>query len=122
MEQLLGSDLRRMLTAGARLLENNKEIINAMNTFPVPDGDTGTNMSLTMRSALAEVEKVGGESVAAVASAVASGSLLGAREIPELFCLRYSEVLPKTWKAKRVYRRASWLWPCRAGCIQPIRL
>lgn len=79
MEQLLGSDLRRMLTAGARLLENNKEIINAMNTFPVPDGDTGTNMSLTMRSALAEVEKVGGESVAAVASAVASGSLLGAR-------------------------------------------
>ena len=60
MEQLLGSDLRRMLTAGARLLENNKEIINAMNTFPVPDGDTGTNMSLTMRSALAEVEKVGG--------------------------------------------------------------
>ena len=79
MEQLLGSDFKLMIIAGARLLENNKEIINAMNTFPVPDGDTGTNMSLTMRSALAEVNKVNTESIDSVAAALATGSLLGAR-------------------------------------------
>ncbi|NLZ38142.1 MAG: DAK2 domain-containing protein [Firmicutes bacterium] len=79
MEQLVGSELKQMLAAGARLLENNKEIINAMNTFPVPDGDTGTNMSLTMRSALNEVKKVQEDSVSAVGAALSTGSLLGAR-------------------------------------------
>ncbi|NLM53241.1 MAG: DAK2 domain-containing protein [Firmicutes bacterium] len=79
MEQLLGSDFKLMIIAGARLLENNKEMINAMNTFPVPDGDTGTNMSLTMRSALAEVQKVNTDSIGDVAAALATGSLLGAR-------------------------------------------
>ena len=79
MQQLTGFDLKHMLILGARLLENNKEIINAMNTFPVPDGDTGTNMTLTMRSALVEVQKVSEDSVTLVASALANGSLLGAR-------------------------------------------
>ncbi|EEG77199.1 DAK2 domain-containing protein [Dethiobacter alkaliphilus] len=79
MQQLVGSDLKQMLIAGARLLENNKEIINAMNTFPVPDGDTGTNMSLTMRSALNEVQKASDDSFSAVAKALSTGSLLGAR-------------------------------------------
>lgn len=79
MEQLDGIELQKMLIAGARLLENNKEVINAMNTFPVPDGDTGTNMSLTMRSALSELQKVSNNSVASIAGALATGSLLGAR-------------------------------------------
>ncbi|NLZ94062.1 MAG: DAK2 domain-containing protein [Firmicutes bacterium] len=79
MEQLVGSDLKLMLAAGARMLENNKEMINAMNTFPVPDGDTGTNMCLTMRSALNEVKKVEEDSVSAVGTALSTGSLLGAR-------------------------------------------
>lgn len=79
MQQLEGNNLKQMLTAGARLLEKNKEIINAMNTFPVPDGDTGTNMSLTMRYALNELEKVSQNSVSSVAGALANGSLLGAR-------------------------------------------
>lgn len=79
MQQLVGSDFKFMITAGVRLLENNKEVINAMNTFPVPDGDTGTNMSLTMRSAVNEVQKVNEDSVSLVADALATGSLLGAR-------------------------------------------
>jgi DAK2 domain fusion protein YloV len=79
MEQLVGSDLKAMVVAGARLLENSKEVINAMNTFPVPDGDTGTNMCLTMRSALNEVLKVNEDTVSAVGNALATGSLLGAR-------------------------------------------
>ncbi len=79
MKQLEGIQLEKMLIAGARILDNNKEVINAMNTFPVPDGDTGTNMSLTMRSALNELKKAKKESVSSVASALAAGSLLGAR-------------------------------------------
>ncbi|NLN06307.1 MAG: DAK2 domain-containing protein [Firmicutes bacterium] len=79
MEQLSGSDLKGMFIAGARLLENNKEIINAMNTFPVPDGDTGTNMSLTMRSALTEMQKISVDTIGNIGSAIAGGSLLGAR-------------------------------------------
>jgi uncharacterized protein len=79
MQHLEASDFKSMITAGARVLENNKEIINEMNTFPVPDGDTGTNMSLTMRYALNEISKVRENSVASVAAALATGSLLGAR-------------------------------------------
>lgn len=47
--------LRDMVVAGAALLEKNREAVDALNVFPVPDGDTGTNMSLTMQSATREV-------------------------------------------------------------------
>ena len=47
--------LRDMLVAGANLLEQNREAVDALNVFPVPDGDTGTNMSLTMQSAVREI-------------------------------------------------------------------
>jgi uncharacterized protein len=79
MQQLTGSDLKNMLIVGARILKNNRDIINVLNTFPVPDGDTGTNMVLTMRSALGELEKVSEDSVSSIAGALAMGSLLGAR-------------------------------------------
>ncbi len=79
MQQLTGTDLKKMLIAGARVLKNNRDIINVLNTFPVPDGDTGTNMDLTMRSALAELEKVTEDSVSSMAGALSLGSLLGAR-------------------------------------------
>jgi DAK2 domain fusion protein YloV len=79
MQHLEATDFKSMIVAGARLLENNKEIINEMNTFPVPDGDTGTNMTLTMRSSLNEIHKVSENSVGLVAGALANGSLLGAR-------------------------------------------
>jgi len=79
MQQLTGTDLKKMLIAGARIVKNNREAINVLNTFPVPDGDTGTNMDLTLRSALAELEKVPEDSVSLVAGAIAMGSLLGAR-------------------------------------------
>ena len=47
--------LKEMIIAGANLLEHNREAIDALNVFPVPDGDTGTNMSLTMKSTVKEV-------------------------------------------------------------------
>ena len=50
--------LRDMAMAGSQLLENNREVVDALNVFPVPDGDTGTNMSLTMQSAIREINSI----------------------------------------------------------------
>lgn len=77
--RLNGGDLRQMLAMGATLLEENVELVNALNVFPVPDGDTGTNMVLTMQSALAETAKVTSSDIGAVAHAAAHGALMGAR-------------------------------------------
>ncbi len=71
--------LQEMFVAGAKLLEDKKEMVNELNVFPVPDGDTGTNMSLTILAAAKEVEQVDPTSVQVIASAAASGSLRGAR-------------------------------------------
>jgi DAK2 domain fusion protein YloV len=75
-----GQELRQALTAGLAWLEHHAEIINALNVYPVPDGDTGTNMSLTMQAALRETaHSPDKESAEAIAQAVAQGALMGAR-------------------------------------------
>ncbi|WP_053983994.1 DAK2 domain-containing protein [Niameybacter massiliensis] len=71
--------LQSMFVAGAKLLDEKKNMVNELNVFPVPDGDTGTNMSLTMLAAAKEVEKVDPTNVMEVGNAAASGSLRGAR-------------------------------------------
>ncbi len=71
--------LRDMVVMGAALLEKNREAVDALNVFPVPDGDTGTNMSLTMASATKEVNQKEYLSAGAAAAALAKGALRGAR-------------------------------------------
>lgn len=71
--------LKTMMLSGAKQLEANKEYINELNVFPVPDGDTGTNMTLTMLSAAKEVEKLSEPDFPSLCKAVSSGSLRGAR-------------------------------------------
>ncbi len=71
--------LGKMFLAGARNLEAKKEWINELNVFPVPDGDTGTNMTLTIMSAAAEVGRIENPTMETLAKAIASGSLRGAR-------------------------------------------
>ena len=71
--------LGRMFLAGARNLEAKKEWINELNVFPVPDGDTGTNMTLTILSAASEVNALTDPSMKMLAKAISSGSLRGAR-------------------------------------------
>lgn len=71
--------LREMLNAGAALLEKNIEAVNALNVFPVPDGDTGTNMSMTMMSAVREANSHEFQSVSDAINAIAKGALRGAR-------------------------------------------
>ena len=72
--------LSKMFLAGAKCLESKKEYINELNVFPVPDGDTGTNMTMTIMSAAKEVTALGEEpSMEALCKAISSGSLRGAR-------------------------------------------
>ncbi len=78
-EKIEASKLQAMFIAGAQLLDEKKQMVNEMNVFPVPDGDTGTNMSLTILAAAKEVEAVDGNDMIAVAKAAATGSLRGAR-------------------------------------------
>ena len=71
--------LKNMFLAGAQNLEANKEWINDLNVFPVPDGDTGTNMTLTILSAVNEVTALQNPTMEMLAKAISSGSLRGAR-------------------------------------------
>ena len=71
--------LQKMFLAGAANLEAKKEFINELNVFPVPDGDTGTNMTLTILSAAKEVKALENPDMVAIAKAISSGSLRGAR-------------------------------------------
>ncbi|MDO4312753.1 MAG: DAK2 domain-containing protein [Eubacteriales bacterium] len=71
--------LAKMFLAGAQNIEAKKEYINELNVFPVPDGDTGTNMSLTIMSAAKEVTALNKPSMGELAKAISSGSLRGAR-------------------------------------------
>ena len=78
-ESIDASILRKMFVAGAHRLDANKQMVNDLNVFPVPDGDTGTNMSLTILAAAKEVGNVTQDTVYEVAKAASSGSLRGAR-------------------------------------------
>ncbi len=74
-----GHKFKAMLLAGYTWLEHHKEIVNQLNVFPVPDGDTGTNMTLTMRAAWREIDHSDNPDVGHIAQAVAQGALMGAR-------------------------------------------
>lgn len=74
-----GQDLKKAILAGAAWLEENKDAINALNVFPVPDGDTGSNMSATMQAAIRDVANSEETSAGTIAAKLAHGALLGAR-------------------------------------------
>ena len=79
MKTVAGQDLRDMFSAATSWLEKSSADIDALNVFPVPDGDTGTNMMLTMRSTMEEAFRAPDNSAAGVAGAMAKGALMGAR-------------------------------------------
>lgn len=74
-----GRDLREMFAAATSWLERNADSINSINVYPIPDGDTGTNMHLTMRAAMEEAFHAKSDAAGAVALAMARGALMGAR-------------------------------------------
>ena len=74
-----GQALKKLVEAGLIWLRANQQMVNALNVFPVPDGDTGTNMVLTMQSAYNEIEDLGHREIGQMAAAVSQGALMGAR-------------------------------------------
>ena len=80
MKQIInGSDLRRMIISAAAAIEINKQALNDLNVFPVPDGDTGTNMSMTINAAAADLRKTEDPNLGQAAKVAASAMLRGAR-------------------------------------------
>jgi len=78
-QTIKGADLRRMIISAAASIELNKQALNDLNVFPVPDGDTGTNMSMTINAAAADLRKVEDPSLEKAAATAASAMLRGAR-------------------------------------------
>src|SRR5579859_7930754 len=74
-----GQDFKRAMLAAQIWLEEHRDAINALNVFPVPDGDTGTNMTLTMRAAVREIADADDSSVSVIAEKLSRGALMGAR-------------------------------------------
>ncbi len=108
IKSINGVTFRKMIVAGASLLEQNKKYVDSLNVFPVPDGDTGTNMFLTMKSAVTEVGKCLSANVDELSAAFAKGALKGARgnsgvitsQIFKGFCsvtAKYNEINTKTF-------------------------
>ncbi len=80
MKQIInGADLRRMILSAAAAIEINKQALNDLNVFPVPDGDTGTNMSMTINAAAADLRKADDPDLGTAAKIAASAMLRGAR-------------------------------------------
>ena len=80
MKQIInGADLRRMIISAAAAIEINKQALNDLNVFPVPDGDTGTNMSMTINAAASDLRKTEDPSLEKAAKVAASAMLRGAR-------------------------------------------
>ena len=79
IEQIDAQSLRSAFITGAKSLEAKKEWINELNVFPVPDGDTGTNMTMTIMSAAKNLAAEESDDIAELCRAIAQGSLRGAR-------------------------------------------
>lgn len=74
-----GRDFSNMIKSASNALEKQKEYVNSLNVFPVPDGDTGTNMSLTFKAAAKEIEGLENKSIGEISKKLAKGALMGAR-------------------------------------------
>lgn len=101
VERVEAKTFRDGLLQACRLLDAHKEEVNALNVFPVPDGDTGTNMSLTMKSAADAVSKAP-ESIEAMAKALGNGSLMGARGNSGVILSQLCRGLAQSLKGKEV--------------------
>lgn len=87
--------LQKAVLAAAKGLEAKKEWINELNVFPVPDGDTGTNMTMTIMAAAREVAAIENPTMESIAKALSSGSLRGAAVTPALSYPSYSAALQR---------------------------
>ena len=106
MDYIDAAALKRAFLAGAEGLEARKEWINELNVFPVPDGDTGTNMTMTILSAAREAAAIEEPTMELLAKAISSGSLRGARGNSGVILS-----LQKRSQAKRILTWPAWPEP-----------
>jgi len=103
-----GKDLRDMFAAGSNWLEKSVDEVNAINVFPVPDGDTGTNMLLTLRSVIEEADRATDSTVAVMAKAMAHGALLGARGNSGVILAQIFRGIAKGFDGKTKFNGTDW--------------
>jgi DAK2 domain fusion protein YloV len=104
-----GQEFRDMFAVGGSWLEKSVPDINAINVFPVPDGDTGTNMFLTVRSVIEEADRVSSDSsVSAVVKAMAQGALMGARGNSGVILSQFFRGLAKGLDEKEIITGTDW--------------
>lgn len=95
-----GKKFRDMFVSGANNLQNHKDLVDKLNVFPVPDGDTGTNMSLTISYAIKELSKVENDDITDIGKALSKGSLMGARGNSGVILSQIIRGISNTIKAK----------------------
>ena len=98
--ELDGRMFAHMVSAGAQHLSQSAKQVNALNVFPVPDGDTGTNMNLTLSSGVDEMNRNASSHIGEVAGALSRGLLMGRGAIRVSFCHSCFEVLRKKCRTK----------------------
>jgi len=103
-----GKDLRDMFAAGSNWLEKSVDEVNAINVFPVPDGDTGTNMLLTLRSVIEEADRATDSTVGVMAKAMAHGALLGARGNSGVILAQIFRGIAKGFDGKAQFNGTEW--------------
>ncbi|MBC7232402.1 MAG: DAK2 domain-containing protein [Chloroflexi bacterium] len=110
-----GYELRRLIESSTAWLEAHIDYINSLNVYPVPDGDTGTNMYLTMQAALREISTVSDNSVTAVTRALAHGALMGARGNSGVILSQIWRGVAKYLDGKEQITASDWALALREG-------
>nr|MBC7244314.1 DAK2 domain-containing protein [Chloroflexota bacterium] len=112
-----GQELKRLIESSTAWLEAHIDFINSLNVYPVPDGDTGTNMYLTMQAALREISTVSENSIAAVTRALAHGALMGARGNSGVILSQIWRGIAKYLDGKEQPTASDWALALREGAV-----
>lgn len=110
-----GHELKKLIESSTAWLEVHIDYINSLNVYPVPDGDTGTNMYLTMQAALREIATVSDNSIAAVTRALAHGALMGARGNSGVILSQVWRGVAKYLDGKEQLTASDWALALREG-------
>lgn len=102
MKSIDANKLQQMIIGAYEYLDENKDLVNELNVFPVPDGDTGTNMFMTIKSGLDKVNKSGLSSVEEVSKSLSQGTLMGARGNSGVILSQLVRGMSKTLKGKDI--------------------
>ena len=121
MQTITGAELRRMILSAAASIEIHKQDLNELNVFPVPDGDTGTNMSMTIHAAANDLRGAEDPDLYGVAKIAASATLRGARGNSGVILSLLFKGLKRAMKAMRFATASSGRMPCSRAWTLPIR-